>query len=90
MEIKYKDYFLVQDGNHFDLHKEIEKTKKDTGETYTSRKELGYGYSLLSAINRIVNEELASKNITVDLKEYLELFKQEKEELKLLLTQHEL
>ncbi|MCK9429287.1 MAG: hypothetical protein M0R17_04735 [Candidatus Omnitrophica bacterium] len=81
MEIKYKNYILIQDGNHFDLYKDCESIKKDTKEVYVSRKDIGYGYNLEFAITRIINEELSNKDITVDLKEYILLYKQERDEI---------
>lgn len=86
MEIHYKNYILEQSGNYFDLSKTIEKINKETGLPYHSITNIGYGYSLESGITRIINEELSTQDIVMDLKKYLELYRQEKEQIKRLIS----
>ena len=56
MIIEYKDYKLVPSMNSagFDLIRKVERTKKDTTDTYEGEDVLGYDMRLETIVSRIV------------------------------------
>ena len=87
MNIEYKNYILEQDSNgRFDLKQKVERNKLDenknqTGEKYSSVKDLAYSMTFENIIKRILLLELYKNRKTVDLKKFLTEYKKEKEEL---------
>lgn len=83
MIIEYKDYRMVPSTNSagFDLIRVVERTKKDTTETYEGEDVLGYDMRLETIVSEIVALEMKKKVKTVSLQEFLTEYKKAKEEL---------
>jgi len=82
MEIKLIDnYSLIVQEQGYDLIEKIERTKKKSNETYKSEKTLGYNMSLESAVNRVVKLKLKDYDVVLTLKEFLEEFKQIRDQI---------
>lgn len=83
MIIEYKDYKMVPSTNSagFDLIRKVERTKKDTTETYEGEDVLGYDMRLETIVSEIVALEMKKNVKTVSLQEFLEEYKREKQEL---------
>lgn len=83
MNIKIDERFTLNQssGDRFDLVKSVERTSKKDGSTSEAEKVLGYDMKIKSCINMIIFERLNDKKETVTLKEFLQEFKQQKEEL---------
>lgn len=88
MIIKIREYELRQEDNYFNLYhnKVVDKTvvKNEDGSTNFVRNEdeshkrevcIGYGYTLTTALKRIIMNELAQKQDVVDLREYLKEYR---------------
>lgn len=75
MEITYKNYILKKDGSRFDLHKKVEAKDKETGESKTIERTIGYSYRLDSAINEIAHD-LTEENSSEkqELAEYVKAY----------------
>lgn len=96
MKITYREYTLTPSVNaveRFDLSRAIRVTAtKDIksgikkGQKYNKDEELGYGYNLDSAIQKIIAFELIKKDDVADLKAYLEAYKGIKEDIVSLLS----
>jgi len=75
--IKYKNYFIEQEGAHFNLYKEVDYEKREgfgrnaatTGEIGTRQENMGYGMSLERALERINKDQLV--NFDGELKDYI-------------------
>ena len=81
MDISYKNYILKQSGDRFDLYKTVIRTKKNSEETYQSEKDIGYGFTLENGVRRLIMEELANNNDVVTLKQFIEDYNKEREEI---------
>ena len=84
MQIKIKHYFLTPSVNaptRWDLVQQVTRTKKETEEKYESTADLGYGFSLESALQTIIAIELKKKNQTVTFTDYLNAYKAERDEV---------
>jgi len=82
MNIEYKNYVIAQSqSDRFHLQKKVLRKKKDDETEYEVLDDMAYDVKLDSAINFIIHEELSEKKETVTLKEFLNEFKREKEEL---------
>jgi hypothetical protein len=75
--IKYKNYFIEQEGSHYNLYKEIDYEKRDgfgknaatTGEMGIRQENMGYGMSLNRALERINKDQLS--DFDGELKDYI-------------------
>jgi hypothetical protein len=75
--IKYKNYFIEQEGSHYNLYKEIDYEKRDglgknaatTGEMGIRQENMGYGMSLDRALERINKDQLS--DFDGELKDYI-------------------
>lgn len=91
MIIEYKSYVISQTkDDRFDLNEKVKRNviKKDatgkkvkSGETKEVLNSLAYDVRLETAINLIIFEELKKKERVVALHEFIEEFKNEKEEV---------
>ena len=89
MNIKIGKYRINQSVNsaRFDLVEVVKRQKKDkatgkpNGETYEAENNLGYDMRLESCIERIVINKLRENTKTVELKEFLEEYRKEKQEI---------
>jgi hypothetical protein len=83
MIIEYKDYKIVPSTNSagFDLIRKVERTKKDTTETYEGEDVLGYDMKIETIISTIIAIEMKKKVKTVSLQEFLTEYKSQKQEL---------
>lgn len=83
MIIEYKDYKIVPSTNSagFDLVRKVERTKKDTTETYEGEDVLGYDMKIETIISTIIAIEMKKNVKTVSLQEFLTEYKSQKQEL---------
>lgn len=83
MIIEYKDYRMVPSINSagFDLIRVVERTKKESTETYEGEDMLGYDMKLESIVSTIIALEMKKNIKTVSLQEFLTEYKRQKEEL---------
>ncbi len=91
MKITYREYTLRQDViavERFNLSRVITaiatqdlKSGVKEGEEYQKEEELGYGYTLENAIQKIIAFELIKNDSTVDLKAFLRAYKEIKEDI---------
>lgn len=83
MIIEYKDYKIVPSTNSagFDLIRKVERTKKDTAETYEGEDVLGYDMKIETIISTIIAIEMKKNVKTVSLQEFLTEYKSQKNEL---------
>ena len=83
MIIEYKDYKMVPSTNSagFDLIRKVERTKKDTTETYEGEDVLGYDMKIETIISTIIAIEMKKSVKTVSLQEFLTEYKSQKQEL---------
>jgi len=90
MKIKIHDYILTPSVNAtrvWDLSQKItrnkvdKKTRVETGETYEDEQMIGYGMRLEACIMQIIADNLNKKEETVSLKQYLNEYKKEKDEI---------
>lgn len=83
MNIEYKDYIIKQSQNSagFDLIRKVVRTKKGSEETYEGESNLGYDMKLESCFNKIIMEEMKNDDRIVELKEFLEEYNKQKEDL---------
>lgn len=89
MEIVGDDYKLTPSKSDGALLWDLEllyEIKSKSGGTRTEFKNAGYGYTLKSAIKRIINYRITSKEETITLKEYLTRFQKEVDKLSELLS----
>ena len=78
MNIKINEYTIKPNGfGNYDLHKDIVSTNKTTKEEYDNENVIAYGCSMESCVNRIVYENVLSKDETVDIKTFLAEYKKE-------------
>jgi len=78
MNIKINEYTIKPNGfGNYDLHKDIVSTNKETKEKYDNENVIAYGCSMESCVNRIVYENVLSKDETVDIKTFLAEYKKE-------------
>ena len=81
MKITHLNYKLETSDNNpgkFDLIRIGTSKKKDSDETYEIDIVVGYGYTLESAIQKMIYLELEKKNEVLTLKEYLKEFSEMK------------
>lgn len=83
MIIEYKDYKIVPSTNSagFDLIRKVERTKKDTTETYEGEDVLGYDMKIETIMSTIIAIEMKKNVKTVSLQEFLTEYKSQKNEL---------
>jgi len=84
MKIKIDDRFILVQSLHsngYDLIEKAVRTNKKTEEKYEAEVTLCYDMSLERAIETIISERLKKKQETVELSEFLDNYKSEKEEL---------
>lgn len=84
MKINIEGQFILNQSLHsngFDLIKKVTRTKKESGEKYEAESVLGYDMKLEKAIETIISERMKDKEDTVELNEFLQAYKQEKEQL---------
>lgn len=83
MNIKIDERFQLNQstGNRFDLIEKVVRNKKDSEETYEGENVLGYDMQIESCINLIIAEKFKDNKETVSLKQFLEEYKKEKEQL---------
>ena len=83
MNIKIDERFKLNQttGDRFDLVEIVERKKKNSEDTYSAESVVGYDMRIESCISRIISERLKNKKETVSLKQFLEEYKKEKEEL---------
>lgn len=83
MNIKIDERFQLNQSspNRFDLVEKVVRQKKDSEDTYEAENILGYDMKIESCINTIISEKLKTKEETVTLKQFLEEYKKEKEQL---------
>lgn len=89
MEIVGDDYKLTPSKSDGSLLWDLEllyDIKSKSGGIRTEFKNAGYGYTLKSAIKRIINFRLTKGDDTLTLKEYLIRYKQEVDKLSELLS----
>jgi hypothetical protein len=91
MELRYKNYIAVPSvmGDRFDLAIEQESQKIGTGtqkepngEKYLKRKTLGYDMRLDWIVEHIITMEVKKNEVTYDLEQFLEKFKEVQEDIK--------
>ena len=83
MNIKINEYTIKPNGfGNYDLHKDIVSTNKTTKEEYDNENVIAYGCSMESCVNRIVYENVLSKDETVDIKTFLAEYKKETKVIK--------
>ena len=81
MELTYKNYRAVSEGDRFNLYRTMRVTaKKDTvnykkGEVYDQEALLGYGYTYEGLCRRIATEELSLRNDVLPLRDYVGEFR---------------
>lgn len=90
MTLIYLDYELHQDGDRFDLHKKVFHNEENSakkvqrtdkkGEPIT--KVIGYSYKLETAINRMAFDISDEVKDTIDLKTFIEAFREIVTEIK--------
>lgn len=87
MTIQEEDFrMILGGGNLWDL--ELTKVVRPKGgEPRVEFKPEGYGMPLESCIKRIINKRISDKKETLSLKEYVEEYKQQVDELKKLFNQ---
>ena len=64
--IKYKNYFIEQEGSYYNLYKEVDYEKREgfgrnaatTGEIGIRQENMGYGMSMSRALERINKDQL--------------------------------
>ena len=87
MEIKYKNYTAKESDGRFDLSFTTKiKAKEDTihrkkGDEYEIETVVGFGYTFETLIRRIIENELSQNNEVMSLKEYINEFKELKNEI---------
>lgn len=84
MTITYLDYKIEPCDNavgKFDLSRKGVSKKRDSEEIYEIEVNMGYAYTLESAIQKIIYLEIEKKNETLTLKEYLNEFRKMKDEI---------
>lgn len=93
MDIKYKNYKLIQQAVGFDLIQLVESRKigdgtpqKPTGELYMKENLIGYNMQLESCINKIITLELLEYKELVELKDYIVKYREIAEEIKKAIT----
>jgi len=83
MIIKIDERFYLNQSNsdRFDLVEKVVRSKKDSEETYEAENVLGYDMQIENCIKKIIAERLKDNKETVSLKQFLEEYKKEKEQL---------
>ena len=84
MKIKIDDRFTLSQSLHsngFDLIEKVIRTNQKTEQKYESEVTLCYDMSMENSIQTIISERLKKKQETVELSEFLDNYKKEKEEL---------
>jgi hypothetical protein len=83
MNIKIDERFQLNQSspNRFDLIEKVIRQKKDSKDTYEAENVLGYDMSLETCVGNIISEKLKENKETVTLKQFLEEYKKEKEQL---------
>ena len=78
MNIKINEYTIKPNGfGNYDLHKDVIRTEKISEDTYEAEDIVAYGCSMESCVNRIIYENVLSKDETVDIKTFLAEYKKE-------------
>jgi hypothetical protein len=88
-KIEYLNYELELETNaptKFNLYKKTKIKNKKTGDESDGRDVLGYGLSLETCIKKITNLEITKKDRVIELKQFIEEYKQAFEEVKKYLT----
>ena len=75
--IKYKNYFIEQEGSYYNLYKEVDYEKREgfgrnaatTGEIGIRQENMGYGMSMSRALERINKDQLI--DFDGELKDYI-------------------
>lgn len=82
MELTYKNYVAKSEDDRFNLYilkpavAAQDGLKHKAGEKYTKEWIIGYGYSYQGLVNKIARLELAARQETHQLHEYVEMFNQ--------------
>ena len=75
MKIESGKYVIeLNDTGSYDLYKKVIRKKNDSNETYESVQNIGYGFRFENVLKRIATNNLADKDITVSIKEYIQLY----------------
>ena len=98
MTIVVGDYKLVQEGATFNLIQVVEseetliteengqKKRTKTGKLVQRDVEMGYNMSLDSCIKKMIMNNLSEKEMEVSLKQWLNMYREEREKITQLLT----
>lgn len=98
MIIDIGEYKLIQDGTTFDLVwiskaeetlvEEVEgkRVRTKTGRLIDKEVEMGYNMTLETCVKRMVMNNLSEKDLTVNLKEWLKMYREEREKIQQLIT----
>ena len=83
MDIEYKKFVIASSANssRFNLLERIIRTNKVTKEKTNETKVLGYDMSFEVCLSEILNLRLQEKKKTVTIKDYIEEYKKERQEL---------
>lgn len=93
MIIKIDDYRLVQEGTLFNLIwvtkseetliKKIDgkRVRVKTGNLIDREVIIGYGLQFDNCINRIIMNNLSNKDLVVELKEWIKMYREEREKI---------
>lgn len=84
MNIKIKDYTLKPCPGAirlWDVYRTYESTNQETGVKYLSERDIAFGLKLEGAISKIISSEMADKELTVDLAEFIREYKKVKDEI---------
>jgi len=92
MRIEHRDYTMeASSEGGFNLSKKVKREKgnglgkKGTGEYYDDDAIIGYNMSLESCIRKIIHINHCSKDEVISLKEYIEMYRKEVNEIKKLI-----
>jgi len=91
MKIKVGDYILIQDGVTFNLVQVIKseettieevdgkRIRVKTGRLVDREVEMGYNMSIDYCLKKIIMNNLDKKDVTVNLQEWLKMYREERE-----------
>lgn len=84
MIVKVKGFRMIPSVNapvKWDLQKAVVRTKKESKEQYDDWEDCGYGMSMEHCAECIIAEELLDREEEVSLREYIEAYKKERQEI---------
>jgi len=98
MMIDIGEYKLIQDGNTFNLIwiskaeetliEEIngKRVRTKTGKLIDKEVEMGYNMTLETCVKRMIMNNLSEKDLVVNLKEWIKMYREEREKIQQLIT----